>query len=136
MTKIFSLFLVCYYVNAFGLEIKCPNSIQTTQSLADPLPAGWDSFDDKLNGQKYFESIQVYDGHPNEGASLVPDNEYSKKDAYWTNQTLKGLWMACFYRQTTIRLVKSIPKNIKRCTYKDQAHHKKENNSFDKLICN
>ncbi len=135
MIKIVGLLLVCFYLSAFGLEIKCPSSIQTTQSISESLSDGWDSFDDKLNGQKNFDYIQVFDGHPSEGASLVPDNENSKKDPYWTNQTLKGFWVACYYRQSTVRLVKSIPKNVKRCTYKSKTRQKKETKTFDKLIC-
>ena len=125
----------CFCSMAFGYDYKCPGSIQTNQSLTEPLGEGWDSFDDKMNGQKNFNSIQVYDGHPSEGASLIPDNENSKKDPYWTNQTVKGLWFACFYNQTSVRIVKNIPKEVKRCTLKYQPKQRKVNKVVDKLVC-
>lgn len=95
-----------------------PPSIDTQQSLVAPVE-GFEPLVDTLNGAQTLESVVIYDGHPQEGASLVPDNVHDKKDPYWTRHPgTESFWMGCFYRQSTVRLIRELPKTAKKCTLK------------------
>lgn len=128
--------LIAFFVStsAQALEYKCPESIATTQSISK-TPSGWATMIDTINGQQVFDSLQVFSGNPSEGASLVPDNEGSKKDPYWTNHTTNGFWLACFYRQSIIRLTQEIPKSVKKCTLSYKTNHGTRQKVADKLVC-
>jgi hypothetical protein len=65
-------------------EFRCPPSIDTKQSSVAPVK-GFEPWIDTLNGRQLLERVSIYDGHPREGADLVPDNAGEKGDPYWTN---------------------------------------------------
>ena len=119
---------------AFPLEIRCPENIETKQTLSKAQD-GWDAVVDTLNGRQNLETMELYDGPFEEGAALVPDNESSKKDPYWTNHTLKGFWVACFYSQSTVRLTKQIPGSVKKCTLRYKPFPGLRKKILDILVC-
>ncbi len=128
------IFFLSSYSKA--IEYKCPETIETTQNLSPRKDDGWQGMDAILNKRKGLESIKVYDGHPNEGAELVPDNPESLKESHWTNQTEEGFWIACTYTKTTLMMIREIPKSTKKCTlkYLSQKNDLTTKN-IDKLIC-
>jgi len=101
---------------------KCPYEVSTTQSLKGAVPSEWEPLLDTLNGNQLIERISVYDGHPKEGADLIPDNVGKnggkKEDSYWSFTPGRTYWLACFYSQNVIRLVQKIPSDVKKCTLK------------------
>ena len=93
----------------------CPKQIETEQKLNTQLADQWQSMNDTFNNRQLLEMIQVFSGHPKDGASLIPDNT-NTHDAVWTfNNEKESLWIACFYQQSTVRLIHKLPNNVKKC---------------------
>jgi hypothetical protein len=118
MKKIISISLVLLVLPVFAAEYRCPESIESIQTIPK-VPQGWQTYNDPWNGSQKFENVLMFDGHPNDNASLVPDTETKPyQDSTWTNHTAKGFWLACYYNQSTVRLIQAIPKSVKKCTLK------------------
>ncbi len=135
---IFLLHLVIY--KCFAVEYRCPDTIKTIQSLPGKLSNGWTWFADTINNKQFLEAIQIYYGHPKDGASLVPDNgnnEDVEEGPYWTfppSIKHEKYWIACSYSQNIIRLAREIPTKLKKCIVK----YKKDKSKLkfvDRLIC-
>lgn len=108
--------------------IACPASIETTQQLRNPVPAGWlqvadvverDSAKRWMNTHR-LRGISFSDGHPSDLVTLVPDNpnEYGRGRKFaqrWTLIDSKGLYATCSYDQTTVELTRPIPSGYKVC---------------------
>lgn len=118
-----------------SVEYVCPASIETAQSLAPSKTDGWTGMLDTLNGNQNLETIGIYDGNPKEGVALVSDNEGSEQDPFWTRKTGEGFWIACFYRQTTIRLVRPVDPKLTKCTLLYKPYPGLKNKVVDKVVC-
>ncbi len=118
-------------------EYRCLNSIETQQTLSakliNQLNADWEAMPDAINAHQSLENIQVYDGHPREGAALVPDNEDSREEPFWTfpKDQKRRIWIACIYSQSIVRLVKQLPEAVKKCTLKYRGKSKQ----IDRILC-
>jgi hypothetical protein len=118
---------------AAAADYRCPPTIETRQSMAAKPPRPWEAIPDVWNGKQLLENVQVYDGPPKDGASLVPDNESSEKDPIWTfakNQK-RRIWIACFYSQSFIRLVQELPPGVEKCT----LLYKRNSKTLDHFSC-
>lgn len=135
MKKYIYLCVFCFSISGLAFEYRCPESVETTQSLVF-TPEGWRSLSDKTKDIQPLERMTIFDGNPEEKASLVPDNEGAQQDLTWTNHTLKGFWMACSYSQTTARLIREIPRTVKKCVLKLKSNSAKTQKLPDVLICN
>lgn len=66
------------------------------------------------------DQITVFDGTPEQMASLVPDNEPLKEGEshVWTFEPERGrdIWVQCGYAKQATRLQRAIPKNARKCT--------------------
>jgi hypothetical protein len=119
MMRFSILTLLFFCLSAEAYEFKCPDKIETKQVLSGEIASGWQGVDDTLNGQKVLEGVNVYDGNPsNVGSSLAPDNKGSKQDPHWIVKPPNQLWVSCRYSQTSIRMVKAIPPELKKCKLK------------------
>ena len=103
---------------AAELRFECPAEIQTTQNIKEPAPEGWASIPNPQS-KKYLDSISVFDGPPEELASLVPDNEENQilSKTVWSFHKKKDrpIWLACSYLRTDIVLAKALPLEITQC---------------------
>jgi hypothetical protein len=106
------------------VDFQCPDSITTQQAAVAPSP-GWTVFARDPWGnagspgtvklKSGLSKIELYDGEPKEIADLKPDNEI---DTWTFGKPQPGdrpTFMACVYGDTHVRLVKELPKGIRKC---------------------
>lgn len=115
MKKIFLIAYSLLSANAFSTEYLCPPQMKSVQT-ATTQTSEWLIWADKLNDVQSLESISVYSGHPDEGASLVPSNVGSTISTWKFSNEKFRIWMACHYGQTYLRSIKELPQNIKKCS--------------------
>jgi hypothetical protein len=109
---------------ALAFEFQCPETIMTRQIASAP-PGGWSPFvrdpwgnagnPDSVAVKSTFSKIELYDGEPKEIADLKPDNDV---DTWTFGKPQAGdrpTFMACVYGDTHARLVRELPKGIKKC---------------------
>lgn len=113
---------------AYSRDYTCPKEIETEQALKTKT-TDWSSMIDIMNGKQYLRTMSVFDGHPSEGASLVPDI----KGPSWTFPKIKerSIWLMCEYNQTTVRLIKELAKDITSCVFHDTS----KNNRTQFITC-
>jgi hypothetical protein len=97
-------------------DVSCPMSISVTQNPAAPA-AGWT--EGKENLPTDLSGVTVFDGPPEELASLVPDGD-SEDDKttteFWTlAANPRGYWITCHYSSTTVTLTQRVPGTAMRC---------------------
>ncbi|RUR08918.1 STY0301 family protein [Legionella sp. km772] len=100
---------------ASAKTLKCPPGLKVNESLGESMP-GWEEFLDNSNNEHHLNKITFYSGHPNEHASLAPDNENTKgRRLRWAFGEDK-IWVACGYSNTNIQLIQKLDPHIKHCT--------------------
>jgi len=97
-------------------DVSCPISISVTQNLAAPA-TGWTEGMEDLPTE--LSGVTVFDGPPEELASLVPDGD-SEDDKttteFWTlAANPRGYWITCHYSSTTVILTQRLPETATRC---------------------
>ncbi|MBI2785155.1 MAG: hypothetical protein HYX60_02130 [Legionella longbeachae] len=100
---------------ALAITIKCPDKINTSQSLQEKVN-GWDEFLDDWNIVHHFNKVTFYAGHPKEHASLVPDNEDTKSNKMNWTFGKDIIWLACGYSNTDIQLIQKLPNATTTCS--------------------
>ena len=101
---------------AAASELTCPLQI-TVDQKASNAPAGWtvgyNGFKNELAG------VTIYDGSPDQGASLVYDDQKNTDDTFTQTWKLapspRGYWMACSYSNTSAQVSAKIPADATRC---------------------
>jgi len=93
----------------------CPADISVAQSLSAPA-GGWDAFEDDSPTQ--LMSVAVFDGHPREQASLVPDSDTEsagRRVVAWQlpENGTRHYWLACYYDHSRIALTRMLGAGIK-----------------------
>ena len=96
--------------------VSCPMKIDVSQKLTAPVAdwtAGTEALPTELSG------LTVFDGPPEELASLVPDGD-SEDDKttteFWTlAANPRGYWITCHYSSTTVTLTQRLPDSATRC---------------------
>jgi hypothetical protein len=90
-----------------------PPTIETRQEVK-MIPAGWVALPEAVPNQ--VAGITVFDGRPEQKASLVPDNEEKQKDknrlaVTWQLAPLspEGIWLTFSYASTSVVLAKPLP---------------------------
>jgi hypothetical protein len=104
-----------------------PPTIETKQE-AKTIPAGWIALTDTVPNQ--IAGITVFDGRPEQKASLVPDKEERQKAenrllVTWRldPSSTEGIWLTFSYASTSVVLAKPLPKGATqlRVTYDTSA---------------
>ncbi len=103
----------------------CPDSISVEQRLLGPMP-GWEPRNSE--GISALEFVTVYDGHPSERASLVPDKEENRGGgriaAIWTLGPSKyGYWLECAYRRTNVVIFRRPAQQVSKCEVVTDTRH-------------
>lgn len=91
-------------------QVRCPEIVGVEQRAVSP-PGGWQARDEGTPAR--LASIIIFDGPPEDGASLVPDQNHSgpRPHAVWKldAKNERGYWIGCVYASTTIMLTKKLP---------------------------
>jgi hypothetical protein len=103
--------------NGFSDQLIYPDKISVKQSLVNIEPE-WESFEDDIPLQ--LTSVGIYEGHPKERTSLIPDKEikingYSRSIWHLVENGKRNYWIACYYDRTNIVLTRKIDFNISSC---------------------
>jgi hypothetical protein len=101
---------------AAASELRCPPEIAVDQKATEP-PSGWtvsyNGFRNELAG------VTIYDGPPEQGASLVYDDEKSGGGIITQTWNLqpnpRGYWMMCGYTNTSAQLTARVAGDQARC---------------------
>jgi hypothetical protein len=115
-----SAFLLMHsHVRAAETLYECPREIHTEQSAVKvKIPEGWQAKRNYNFEPQLRTHLLVYDGPPEDGASLVPDIEDSDPvKTVWTFNKKKerSIWLGCEYVGTRIVLAKELPTNVTSC---------------------
>ncbi|MBY0414024.1 MAG: hypothetical protein K2Q18_07655 [Bdellovibrionales bacterium] len=114
----FTLFFSITNILAAESSYECPPEITTTQAVKDKTPDGWSSLQD-TNSKHWLDTVMVFDGPPEELASLVPDNSNNQdiKKTVWSFQKKKErpIWFTCSYLKTSVLFAKPLPLEITQC---------------------
>jgi hypothetical protein len=90
-----------------------------TARFTASVPDGWTSISD-TQSKHWFSTLSVFDGPPQDLASLVPDNEENQdlSKTIWTFNKKKErpIWIACSYLKTNLLLAKELPLKISQCS--------------------
>ena len=94
----------------------CPEEISVEQRLTAPLE-GWET--GRSKGRAALELVTIYDGHPRELASLVPDGQERRRAgrtaAFWKLNPSKAYWVECAYRRTDVVIFRRLSEKTSRC---------------------
>jgi len=106
-------FILALPAQAAGL---CPDRINVTGGSVADKPEGFTVWKNP-NVYHWLNGLSIYDGHPRELASLIPDDP-EKDEQVWTLQenNPRGYWLECWYGNTHLRLIKELPENTVRCS--------------------
>lgn len=95
-----------------------PQNVVCPQSPDASLPDGWQTSMIHARVPKA-DGLTVFDGHPEELASLVPDNEPAEAGEmhFWTFPVHKErqIWVECTYQNKAVRLIRALPDGIVKC---------------------
>lgn len=109
---------------AYAYDVTCPPSISVKQLLPETEP-GWTARVDTINKPMVLESIELYDGPPEELASLKPDNGDSEDEVMvWTlPPSSRGYYVECRYANTAVTFSQKLPIEPREChlTYEKQV---------------
>jgi hypothetical protein len=99
------------------VELTPPKTISVQQALVDS-EAGWQPFKDDV--PLSLMSVALFEGHPDERASLIPDEETEAQGRRISTWQLRDngerrYWIVCYYDRTKIALAHLIDPGISAC---------------------
>jgi hypothetical protein len=114
-------------VEAATSTFTCPPRIESSTKVVGT----WSIFipDGKeVEASGEYENSAIYNGHPKEMASLVPDiDKTPPAPSKWDLKSEPGAyWLACSYRGTHVLYVMKLPKIYSQCS----TYHKKKEDGF------
>lgn len=118
-------------------ELTCPPSITSSEAITAQT-TGWESISTPQVHK--LENAQVYDGHPNEMASLVPDHSTSSgtvHQATWhlSAERERDTWIGCSYKNSSILLARKVPPEARLCVLTYQRKGKSPPGELTSLDC-
>jgi len=131
--------IVCTACAARAQEIFCPDTISVEQKLSQPVEGWKGSVSDTPNR---FMNVMIYDGPPEQMASLVPTKEGrqgNKEFATWdlrpTSEPIRESWISCFYDGTNAVLSRLLPKDATECTVTYNPRQKGGPGYVERVTC-
>ena len=114
-------------------KLECPQAIFVTPKEdivtgSPEMPEGWNPRTESV--RRELTSASLYDGRPEEKASLVPDKQASQgTKAIWnlSKENKNGYWLECRYAQSVTVISKRVPDEALRCVW---SGNKKEEAVF------
>lgn len=97
----------------------CPPTLAES-TPAPPPNSHWQGLIYMGQGTPKLATIMVFDGHPREMASLVPDESTSSKEAiavwrFRLSDSPRGIWIACTYTNTNAMFAMRLPSTVREC---------------------
>ncbi len=127
ITAALCLILGVAKASASVFEAECPEEVKTRQA-ALPTPKGWSAHVEGVSARQIFTGLELYSGHPKDGAPLFPDEAAAPVadkpaagapetpvDTTYTIPVGRETYVSCQYTNTIVRLIGKIPKTAKTC---------------------
>lgn len=123
-------------------EVECPEEIKTKQTQVAPIK-GWSTHVETVNARQIFTGLEMFNGHPKDGAPLfsdetgpdkpttpsltpptgtapapggtAPSAEISATDTVYKIPAGHEAYVSCQYTNTLVRLIKKLPKGVQTC---------------------
>src|SRR5262249_50955504 len=97
-------------------DLRCPQDISVEQHGTTPAPE-WEV---SYNGFKNeLASITIYEGPPEEGASLVYDDQKTVNntivESWKLSGSKRGYWLKCGYSNTSAEISRKLPSEVNQC---------------------
>lgn len=121
------------------MTFACPDALAVKDSPAERPKEGWSFVPNPR--PRIFDNLEVFDGHPSELASLMPNNEPERSgrfSAMWLfPQGTKNHWLGCYFKGTTGMLALKLPNGLARCTatYRRVGERENDVQSTGLLVC-
>jgi hypothetical protein len=107
---------------AASVLIQCPERI-SVEEIPQAIYPSWEVTADKGKVDVRLQSMLLYEGHPREMASLMPDTTTQARGllvATWRlakAEADRGYWVGCAYRNSMTLLTRRLPDTVSRCRY-------------------
>lgn len=107
---------------AATVSVQCPQRI-SVEEIAKATYPSWEMTADKGKVDVHLQSMLLYDGHPREMASLVPDRTTQARGqlvATWRLAKMeadRGYWVGCAYRNSMTLLTRRLPDTVSSCRF-------------------
>lgn len=105
------LLLPCVTYAASPYAVVCPPTVTTTETSSEHL-SKWQAWIAPISHT--WQSVNFYDGHPKEMASLAPIKS-TKQKATWQFASERDTYVSCGYYRSVVELIQILPKHIKQC---------------------
>jgi hypothetical protein len=109
------LLFASYLTSTVHAEVACPQNVAVEQKASPPNP--WSLEYSKSPAE--LSSVMIFDGPPEEQASLKYDDERTTEDEIIQTWQLpasdRGYWIVCGYSNTTAQLRRKLPSDILAC---------------------
>lgn len=116
----FAVAMCAAVAHAGPIVLECPVTIEVSSRVTN-VPKGWIVVPGAT--QRAFDNIAIFDGHPKERASLVPDRDLEESGngqtgiSEWSFPSgSKNMWLGCSYRGTPSELALRLPDGIRKCS--------------------
>ena len=109
--------LLCLPPSAVMAEdFQCPDHV-VAQTVMEPLEAGspWEIRAGENGGFRTLAGITIFDGTPEEMASLAPDTQDGQSVWTFAAQKQRKIWLECNYNNTPLKLARALPDTVTRC---------------------
>jgi len=105
--------LLCGGLSAADFEA-CPARIDVQPQQLLKAAAGWTpGYAAGARHDLWF--VTIYDGEPQEKASLVPDVSGPQRQAWLLSRQSRPYWIECHYTRTAVVLAKALPGTLEAC---------------------
>ena len=97
--------------------IVCPKTVAVKQELAGVEPP-WEALQEEVPSQ--LMSVTIFDGHPKQRATLVPDAEAKRNGNrvytwHLASNRTQTYWIGCSYDRTNMMLIRPLDPGIASC---------------------
>ncbi len=101
-----------------GETFTCPDYLALNASPLTGVSLPADARALVAPGRVWLSGASLFDGPPEEQASLVPDNADSDGPSLWTlaSSSPSGYWLSCDYANGLVRITRQLAANSSRCT--------------------
>ncbi len=97
-------------------DASCPATV-AVEAHAAQLPDGWTARSSGVHPE--LVGVTIYEGPPEEDASLVYDDEKKTPNEFIQTWKLthsdRGYWLVCRYSRTTTELMRKLPDSAQQC---------------------
>jgi len=126
----------------------CPPELQADEAHRGPVPDGWQLAQQLRVAARRLEGLELYAGHPDQMAALVPDRSVRKgqqRVSTWrlpaaepgtdTDSNPNLYWLACTYANSLLQFVRPLPAAVRQCVLTERLNKAGSAVAIESLDC-